>query len=384
MNPPVLRVPVGPGKAGSDPASQVGFLFDSAGAWHSRDRNEAGSRIALALKAMNESRWADAQKHIRALDEADEVTRIWKTLLQGEYSFRRNELAEADPYLVLAAAEALATKMPGRNSDVIPSKPDEAPSGLSTPRSEGPLDTFTADNLMRIAATAMERVGVIRRRFEQLDAAERAHILALAIRNEFGSLEEQWESSISLAIDRQLDGRIDDAIKSCRKAIDFANLASQFPFEKQAIAWDRLGRILCSLSGRGRDTAVSQSGQSARDGQSVDCLKQAVEAFRVTLETYRRHDPSTVEVPRAQMRLGHALLEYAQSQFEAAANSEHPGSAMSRGSAHVPCASVLGEAIPILREAHHSLLAFGRIGKSDAAQCARLLDFAARLEATQD
>jgi len=273
-------------------------------------------RAVLALKAINESRWRDASRHVESLDATEPRPRAWRCYLQGDLFFRRGDLDRGETSLLLAASTALALSVT---------------EGLET-----------SGEALRLAAGALDRVGAIRRRLEQFAAAERAHLLAYRIRLEHGSLEEQWESALGLSMTAEFAGKKEDAIRWAKRAIQRAEQAADPSLGKQAAGWDQLARAL------------------AADAR----FEEAATAARRALELWRTHDPSVAAVPQAQMRLGQTLLKMVEGMFE---------------SPQPEAAPVLREAIAHLRAARDPLLAFGANFQQDGARCDQLIDLAQRL-----
>ena len=279
---------------------------------HMRPTND---RAVLALKAIHESRWSDAQKHIAAVPETPLGEYAWKMYLAGLLAGERNEFPKSETALLAAASAAFVV-------------------GFADEKS------IAADEL-RLAAQALEKLGTALRRQERLDAYH-AHLAAYRLRVEHGSFDEQWETAMSLAVDCTVARRDDEAQRWCRVAIDLAVETSQQPAVKQAQSWGRLATALTSLSRH----------------------EEAVAAARTARDLWRKHDRSVVTAARADVDLAGALMKYAESVYESDA-------AQAR--------RLLNEALAFLTTAADELPPFGVEAAADVRRCTEQTDFARRL-----
>ncbi len=280
---------------------------------HVRPTND---RAVLALKAIHESRWSDAQKHIAAIPESPLGEYAWKMYLAGLLAGERNEFPKSETALLAAASAAFVV-------------------GFAN-------EKCVAADALRLGAAAMERLGYAHRRQERLAAAHHAHLAAFRLREEHGSLDERWESAMSLAIDCTVARRNDEAQRWCRAAIDLALNTLAQPAAKQAQAWGRLANVFSAL---GRH-------------------QEAVTAARTARDLWRRHDRSAVTAARADLDVAHALIESAKSIYESDA-------AQAR--------TLLAEALAFLATCADELPPFGPDAAADVRRCAEQTDFARRL-----
>lgn len=279
---------------------------------HVRPTNE---RAVLALKAIHESRWPDAQKHIAAIPESPLREYAWRMYLAGLLASECNDFPKSETPLLAAASAAFVV-------------------GFAEEKS------VAADEL-RLGAAALEKLGTALRRQERLDAYQ-AHLAAYRLREEHGSLDECWETAMSLAVDCTVARRDDEAQRWCRVAIDLAVKTPDQPIAKQAQSWDRLATALTSL---GRH-------------------EEAVAAAKTAREFWRKHDRSAVTAARADLDVAHALVESAKSLYENDA-------AQAR--------TFLNEAFAFLTKAADELPPYGVEAAADVRRCTEQADFARRL-----
>jgi len=275
-------------------------------------------RAVLALKAIHESRWSDAQKHIAAVPESPLGEYAWKMYLAGLLAGERNDFPPSETALLAAASAAFVV-------------------GFADGKS------VAADEL-RLGAAALEKLGTALRRQERLDAYH-AHLAAYRLREEHGSSDERWESAMSLAVDCTVARRDDEAQRWCRAAIDLAVETSDQAAAKQAQSWGRLATTLTSL---GRH-------------------EEAVAAARTAREFWRKHDRSAVTAARADLDVAHALVESAKSVYESNA-------AQAR--------TFLNDALAFLTTAADELPPFGAEAAADVRRCTEQTDFALQLLAS--
>ena len=280
---------------------------------HVRPTNE---RAVLAMKEIHESRWSDAQKHIAAVPESPLGEYAWKMYLAGLLAGERNDFPKSETALLAAASAAFVV-------------------GFSNEKT-------IASDVLRLGAQALEKLGYAHRRQERLADAYHAHLAAYRLREEHGSLDERWESAMSLAVDGTVARRDDEAQRWGRLAIDLAVNTLEQPDAKQAQAWGRLAYALISLS---------------RHAEAVVAAKNA-------REFWRKHDRSAVTAARADVDLAGALMKHAESVYES------------------DCAqakSLLSEALAFLATAADELPPFGPEASADVRRCTEQADFARRL-----
>ncbi len=273
-------------------------------------------RALLALKALNESRWSDADKHVAALPESPLCEYAWKAYLAGRLAAERHDFPAAEARFLEAASAALV-------------------SGLGDEKK-------VSTDAMRLGAAAMERLGCAYRRQERLDDAHRSHRAAYRLRQEHGSVDERWESAMSLTIDCAVARRHDEAQRWCRVAIDLAAAASDQPAAKKAQAW---GRMSAALTALGRH-------------------EEAVAAARTAREFSRMHDIAAVAAARADLEVAQALMKFGESVYERDAKAAR---------------TILSEALESLATAAEELPPFGNEAAPDVRRCSELTDFARRL-----
>jgi tetratricopeptide (TPR) repeat protein len=270
----------------------------------------------LALKGINESRWSDADKHVAAIPESPLDEYAWKMYLAGQLAAERHDFPAAEARFLEAASAALV-------------------SGLGDKK-------HVSTDAMRLGAAAMEKMGCVCRRQERLDDARRSHQAAYRLRQEHGSVEERWESAMSLAVDCTVARRDEDAERWCRVAIDLAATASDQPAAKQAQTWSRLSAALTAL---GRH-------------------EEAVAAARTARDFWRMHDIAAVTAARADLEVAQALMKFGESLYERDAKASR---------------TILGEALECLTTAAEELPPFGPEAAADVRRSAELTDFARRL-----
>jgi len=279
---------------------------------HVRPTND---RAVLALKAIHESRWSDAPKHIAAIPESPLAEYAWKMYLAGLLAGERDDFPASETALLASASAAFVVGFADGKSIV--------------------------SDALRLGAAAMERLGYAHRRQERLADAYHAHLAAYRLREEHGSLDERWESAMSLAIDCTVARQDVDAERWCRVAIDLAAETSE-PVLKQAQAWERLASALGAL------------------GQH----QEAVAAARTARDFWRKHDRSAVTAARADLDVAHALVESAKSVYES-------DTAQAR--------TLLNEALAFLTTAADELPPFGAEASRDVQRCTEQTDFSRRL-----
>jgi tetratricopeptide (TPR) repeat protein len=272
-------------------------------------------RAVLALKAIHESRWSDAQKHIAAIPESPLGEYAWKMYLAGLLAGERDEFPKSETALLAAASAAFVV-------------------GFADEKS-------VAADALRFGAAVLEKLGFALRRQERLDAYH-AHLAAYRLREEHGSFDEQWETAMSLAVDCTVARRDDEAQRWCRAAIGLAGETSDQPFAKQAQSWGRLAAALTSL---GRH-------------------EEAVTSARTAREFWRKHDRSAVTAARADLDLAGVLMKHAESVYETDC---------------AQAKKLLNEALAFLATAADELPPFGPEAVADVRRCTEQTDFARRL-----
>ena len=276
----------------------------------------AHPRAARALEAIERGHTKAARAHLDALPAEESLDGAWRILLSGLLALQQSELEPARELLLRAASLAPVWTTAG-----------------------GPTDLSAA---LRLSARALESVGWIFRRQDHPEQAYRAHLAAFHARCEHGSIEEVWESAVSLGLDADLARRYDVAQNWYHQAIAQAATASQEPHRRQAVAWAHLA------------SSHVEAGQ----------FLEAVSAARTARDCWRRHDPGCLAAALADVKLGYALLKLGQSQYES-----DPGDAR----------AVLVEAVQWLTTSREGLRAFGASQMADVQWCDEQLDFAARL-----
>lgn len=275
-------------------------------------------RAVRAMKALKQERLADAARHIAALPDSPLIECVWKSLLAGLSAIERLDFATAEK--ILREAAEVASRAP------TSSEPSE--------------QAVRA----RLTATALEKIGWLRRRQDHAQQAYTLHLEAYRLREAWGSAEELWETAISLGQDARIARRTEEAQTWFEKAVVHAGVADLEAGRLRAVAYAQLAAV---LTDRNRH-------------------EQAVNAARSALAQWRQHDPGGVETARALMELSHALLKRGEALVE-------------RGDPRAP--AVLEELLQGLHAAHEELLAFGPACFAEVQSCLALQDFARRLRA---
>lgn len=264
-----------------------------------------------AQRALAESRHDDAERLLAKIDATDSEGPAWRAMLGAELALAGKRIEQAELLSWQAAAWALGEAVTGD------------------------------DRALRLAARAMEFVGLVCRRRDNLHEALRAHEKAYELRLRAGSVEERWESGMSIAVDEELAGRRERAIEWFGLAVELAGRAEENADRLAAKALTKLAEC-CIEHG---------------------APERAVEHARRAIECLRRSDPGSMEAARAELLLGHALLMRA---------------AGGDGGERV---ALLDQALGTLGRAHDELLAFGAEAHADVLWCAEQRDFAERLRA---
>lgn len=276
-------------------------------------------RAIRAIAARLDGRARDARQNIEAVPEDARIHRAWKCFLDGLLALDVGDSPRAASLLLQAVATAMILDLSADG------------------RRDAPA--------LRLAAAALESLGFLDRRRERCEDAYSTHLAAYRLRSEHGSLEEMWESAISLGLDADLARRYDQAQGWYRTAIEHAELAAEEPAKKQAAGWSHLA---LSLMESGRHEASIGAARSARQLWH-ECAMEAVEAAK------------------ADMLLGRTLLKQGESLFES--DPRRAG-------------ELLAEAVDALHAAREDLLAFGAEFTTDADTCRDLSDYTDRLQAS--
>jgi tetratricopeptide (TPR) repeat protein len=267
-----------------------------------------------ALRAIEEDRLADADRIVERMASAGDDDATWKFLVEGMIAAAKGDFARAEPRLWQSATWALLANR------------------------EDPTDA------RRLAARALEKIGWIHRRRDRAAEAEPIHRRALQIREQHGSFEERWESTMSLGFAADLARRADDALEWFRRAVELGSKCAEQPERKQALAWNAIGVTLIEASR----------------------FDEATGACRKACDAWRTRDAGSLDTAQADAKLAHALLKRAES---------------IHGDDPAETARLLDEAIARLTETQETLLAFGPPAAPDAHWTAEQLDFANRLRA---
>ena len=279
-------------------------------------------RALLALQALVDQRFADAEKHTKAIPDRSLIDRAWKELFNGWLAVKRGKLAAAEPDLLQAITLSLACGLEGRG-DADP-------------------------NALRLAALAVNHLGWVYRRQDRPSDAYRVHLTAYHLRKRYGDNEEQWETAVELGLDASLARRIHDMRCWHHTAVMLAHSADDEPLRKEAVAWSSLS------------TCLAENGLH----------EEAVAAARTARQAWHRHDITAASAVQADLHLGTVLLQQGQTVCDNRnASSARP---------------ILQEALQWLTAAHESLLAFGPSQAIAAKRGREQIDFVQRLLAALD
>lgn len=278
-----------------------------------------GKREALAVKAIGENRLTDAAKHIAALPEGPPETRAWRLYLQARLELKSGRWEGAEALFLQSSAIAFV-------------------GALNADASEAAI-------AYRLAAQSLEHAGFVQRHNERGTQAIATHSAAYQLRSVHGTVEEQWQSALSLGSSYSLSRDYQSAVNWLTRSLDFASRASDARGGKLAVVY----------------------GQLANTSREMGRLEEAALAARKSLEHWRAHDVSAVMCAEAEYRLGDILVACAE-------KSEEPDG--------VTTAELLAKAIECLQAAADSLAAFGGPHARTARVCRDRLDFAERLRAS--
>ena len=269
-----------------------------------------------AERALREHRFEDAAKNMASIPQDSLIGRYWCALLASSERLARRDLA---------GAETLAWQAVG-NAATLQLKGSSGPEGC----------------VERLIARALNQLGVILRREERAGEAIELHRLALRLRAEHGSTEEQWDTLIECALDTDLTGDLDEAIGSIREALAMAALSTERPEAKRAIASDHLVRLL-TRAGR---------------------FEEAVAAARSAKSHWVADDAGAGAVFAADVRLAGALITEQVARREAGDECHN---------------AALEEAETLLASAAEALTAFGPALDADVCWARAQRDFVRRL-----
>jgi tetratricopeptide (TPR) repeat protein len=279
----------------------------------------ADPKAQRALHALSDNRLNDAAKLIDSLPDDAGANGAWRLLLEGLLAFRHARLPSAGACYSRAAARALE-------------------SALHAPDQE-------SNELHRLAAWAFHELGTVYRRQDHVQQALELHQEARRIRSSYGSPDELWETAAAIGLDLHMLRRYEEAVGSCREAVDLAKSTSEEPKRKEADAWTKMAQSLTEW------------------GHHDD----AVDAARQALELWRAHDISAVTVAQSEMNLGYTFLRQAQCLSE---------------EDEEQAAVALGRSLERLRSAQEALCAFGPEAAADVQWCKEQIDFAERFRAS--
>lgn len=269
-----------------------------------------------AFRSVEKRRVDDVAGQIENLSTRTCIDRAWKLLLQGRFLAGDMRLQAAESLLLQSFAESWIAA----NDD-----------GIETSR-----------DAMRLAATALMCTGKAQRRLDRPADAVRTHQLADNLFQQAGSFDELWCVSIELGLDAEVAKDFETAANRHQMAIEYAKKASEAPIEKQAVASHHLSVAHC---------------ESGAFGKAIDAAQSAC-------DLWRKLDEGSLDLVRADYRLGEVRLRQDQSLLE-------EGNASAGQS--------LKETIGILERTESELAAFGSRATADVKLCSDQLDFARRI-----
>lgn len=300
---------------------------------------------ATALRTLRAGRHAPAAKLVAALSDAMALARAWKHFMQAELARGRQAIAEEEGELLMAVGvlEAIGcnASTPGTtaraNETVIPgtNRVGDSADGAGNPT-----------EARRLMVHALTHLGRIFRRREDSDSARRIHLRAWQYVSAIAMHDDHWMVATELGLDEDVAGHLDDARSWHARAAELAQGVGAEPHAKHARSATLLANTLWAAS----DAAGS------------------IESARQACAAWRRHDASTVQVPRADLFLAGRLLDGAGQALE----SDNLDEAQARA----------GEALSLLKETREALAAFAAPARLDLALCDELLEFAGRLNAS--
>lgn len=274
---------------------------------------------ARAYDAIQRGYIERAKKHAASASSDRPADHAWLRFIDGLICIAEGRMRAAQPLLIEAAAFGMAA----------------APSSTGEPES----------CMIRLSAEAMHHLGRVHRRAESTDLAKRAHLSSYRLRQQFGTLQEQWASMIELGLDHEVAQ--DDIVAGqwYEKAVNQAKLVNESPHEKQAQAWTHL---TACRSRRG-------------------LLQESVQAARSAHQCWIRHDAGGSAAAQAEGQVGASLLEWAESLTE-----QQPDCSR----------DLLDESVTRLACAAESLLAFGPSFATEARSLLDQQDIATRIRAS--
>jgi len=274
-----------------------------------------------AVAALADGRLADAERHTSAIPDTPIILHAWKTYLCGLLAMRRLDLSDAASLLLQAAALAFTEAMG-----------NEGESGSES---------------LRLSACALNHAGRVQRRQDRADLAEQTHWAAYHLRQQHGSWAELSETAMELGLDCDVAKRFGDGQQWYRAAIESAEQIGEASTqrERKAVGWTSLA------------TSLSEGGQ----------FQLAVDAARTASTLWQEHKPGSVDAARSKLRLGSALLGFAESLLDDDVTSAE---------------SALNEAVSRLKAAHDELAAFGEECASDVRSTNEQREVAEKLLAT--
>lgn len=273
----------------------------------------------LALAALRDRRIEDAARHAQVAPTASASDRAWKSLLGGLVAIARGELKAAESHLLEASTFAIVSALGA--------------------------DELNQMEAWRLAGRTLHHLGWVYRRQDRLAEASQTHLAAHRLRDDYGSLDETWESAIELGLDYDIARNFAEGCRWHRVALQAAKQSASDSDRKQAVAWSYLAAS-CTDDGR---------------------HEEGVSAARSARDCWRAHDIGAVTAAQADAKLGTALLKQGEMLCDRA--DELAG-------------TVLTEAVEWLTTAKDALLAFGGKHTDEAQRCDDQIDFARRLLTT--
>lgn len=307
---------------------------------------------SATLQAIEAGKLDEAERLLAKVAQARSDLQTWPVLLAGLLLLKRGHLGRAEARFLQAAGTAwldgLSDRLPNAGFELRESPPEGVTDRIAlddAARSSSPPVIPMTIESARLAAFALEKAGFIRRRQDRPTEAYEAHVAAFRLRQRLGSMEEQWETAISLGLDVDLARRHHDAARWYRIADDLAGACTSEPSRRRGVSLTHLAAALC------------ENGD----------VKAAVQAARSAKLRWLEHDPGCAEAVRSDLHLAQALLK--RGEF---LSDQEPQSAR----------VLLREAIDLLPATRDGLLAFGSACAGDAKVCEDLNDFAGRLLAS--
>ncbi len=287
---------------------------DASFTHHDNRLRPSDPRALRACKALHEHRLVDAAANIKAISADSLSEQAWLHLLTGRLMIAEKTFSNAKPELLQAA-------------------------GLAFTAAAGSAD---ASELNRLAANALNLVGWIYRRQDQPTFATSVHETALKLRQDHGTIAEQWETMVELGLDAELARKLDHAQRWYTKAIETAGKLEE-PHDLQlASNHDHLCRVF--LAG--------------------DATQFAVDAARAARTHWRAHDIRLASASRADLALGNALLMHAEFHLASDPQAVH---------------DIISECVALLEKAKDALAAFGPKHAGEVDRCQQHLEVAHKM-----